>query len=263
MYERLQKVLANFGIASRRKSEEIILSGEVAVNGKIAKLGDKADIEKDEILVYGKLLKNAETKVYYLLNKPKGYISSAKDERGRKTVTELISTERRVYPVGRLDYNTEGLIILTDDGKLTNLLIHPKFEIEKTYIARIAGDLTANKLEILRNGVTLEDGVTAPAKVHILESGDEFKIEITIHEGKNRQIRRMFAAVGCEVKALKRVKFANLDLKGIARGKFRELTKEEVKTLYDLAKNSDNRRGRGGNAGGDNGGKKRRRGDAD
>ena len=263
MQERLQKILANFGIASRRKAEEIILRGEVTVNGKIANLGDKADIEKDEILVYGKPLKNAEKKVYYLLNKPKGYISSASDERGRKTVTELILTERRIYPVGRLDYNTEGLLILTNDGKLTNLLIHPKFEIEKTYIAKVAGDLTADKLEILRKGVALEDGVTAPSKVNILESGDEFKIEITIHEGRNRQIRRMFAAVGCEVKALKRVKFATLDLKGVARGKFRELTKEEVKTLYDIAENSDNRRGRGGNRSGDNGGEKRRKRDVD
>lgn len=253
MQERLQKVLAKAGVASRRKVEEYILNGIVKINGKIASLGDKCDIEKDLITLDDKPVKIEKNKVYYLLNKPKGYISSVKDERGRKTVVELLPQNMRIYPVGRLDYDTEGLLILTNDGELTNFLIHPKFEIAKTYVARVRGELTYDKVETLRNGVMLTDGITAPANVEILESGNIFKVKITIREGRNREIKRMFGAVGCKVVALERIKFANLDLKGVARGKYRELTEKEVKDLYALqTKNNGNRRGRGGNDGGDN-----------
>jgi len=255
LQERLQKVLANVGVASRRKVEEFIIEGRVKVNGKIASLGDKCDIEKDLVTLDDKPVKSEDKKAYYLLNKPKGYISSVKDERGRKTVVDLLPQNLRIYPVGRLDYATEGLLLLTNDGELTHFLIHPKFEIEKTYIAKVKGDLTKEKLETLRNGVMLTDGKTAPAKVKILESGEIFKVKVTIHEGRNREIRRMFEAVGCVVIALKRIKFANLDLTGVERGKYRELTNSEVKSLYALqTKNNGNRRGRGGNDGGDNGG---------
>lgn len=255
LQERLQKVLANMGVASRRKVEEFILAGRVKINGVVASLGDKCDADKDFILLDDKPIKMKEKKVYYLLNKPKGYISSVKDERGRKTVVKLLPQNIRIYPVGRLDYDTEGLLLLTNDGELTNFLIHPKFEIKKTYVAKVKGNLTDDKLKTLREGVTLTDGKTAPAEVEVLESGDFFKVKLTIHEGRNREIRRMFEALGCDVIALKRIKFANLDLSGVAKGKYRELTKDEVKSLYALqTKNNGNRRGRGGNDGGDNGG---------
>lgn len=254
--ERLQKILANFGIASRRKAEEFISEGRVKINGRVAKLGDKCDENIDEILLDDTPIKVENKRVYYLLNKPKGYISTAKDERGRKTVLDLAPKEFRIYPVGRLDCDTEGLLILTNDGELTNALIHPSFEIEKTYIAKVAGNLTADKLKLLQKGIMLEDGMTAPAKVKVLEKGQDFKVEITIHEGRNREIRRMFAAVSCKVKALKRIRFANITLEKLDEGKYRELTDKEVEGLYALAKkNNDNRRGPCGNDGGDNGGK--------
>lgn len=256
--ERLQKVLANMGVASRRKAEEFILNGRVKVNGKVANLGDKCNIEKDVVLLNDKPIKTKTKKVYYLLNKPKGYISSVTDDRGRKTVVELLPNSERIYPVGRLDYDTEGLLLLTNDGEFTNFLTHPSFEIEKTYIAKVSGDLTDDKLALLRNGVTLEDGITAPAKIKVLESGEIFQVQVTIHEGRNREVRRMFEAVGCKVVALKRINFANLDLTGVKRGKYRELTDEEVKSLYDLQKNNGNRRRRSGNDSVNNCGKKRK-----
>ena len=257
MAERIQKILANFGVASRRKAEELITDGRVTVNGKIPKLGDKCDVELDIILVDNLPLRPLGKKVYYLLNKPIGYISAAKDDRGRKTVLDLIPTNVRIYPVGRLDMDTEGLIILTNDGELTHRLIHPKFEIEKTYIASVKGDFTYEKQKLLEAGIVLEDGKTAPAKVKILKDG---KIKITIHEGKNREIRRMFKALSCLVTALKRVKFGEISLKDLPVGKFRELTANEVEKLYALTENFDNRGRPRRNDGGDNGGKRRRRG---
>ena len=165
-----------------------------------------------------------------MLNKPRGYVSTAHDERGRKTVLDLLGENfsERVYPVGRLDLNSEGLLILTNDGDLTNALIHPRFEIKKTYRATISGDVTEEKLDKLRAGIELDDGLTAPAEVYLL--GDNL-VEITIHEGRNRQVRRMFAAIGCDVKRLRRIKFAGLTLDGLRVGKFRALTKEEITRL--------------------------------
>lgn len=226
--ERLQKIIARAGLCSRRKAEELILAGRVTVDGKIIReLGAKAD-STQKICVDGKPLKICAEKIYILLNKPRGYVSTVSDERGRKTVLELLNTSERVYPVGRLDLNSEGLLILTNDGDLTNALIHPRFEIKKTYRAKISGDVTEEKLDKLRAGIELDDGLTAPAEIYLL---DDNWVEITIHEGRNRQVRRMFAAIGCDVKRLRRIKFANLTLEGVGVGKYRYLTAEEVAQL--------------------------------
>ena len=230
--ERLQKLIARAGITSRRNAEKLISDGKVTVDGKvITELGAKFDAQKNKIRVDGKLLKFDAEKIYILLNKPRGYVCTAKDERGRKTVLDLINISERVFPVGRLDLNSEGLLLLTNDGELSNALIHPKFKIDKTYRAKISGELTEEKLDKLRAGIELEDGLTAPAEIFLIE---ENLVEITIHEGRNRQIRRMFAAIGCDVKRLKRIKFAGLTLDGVAVGKFRRLTSTEIKNLKKL-----------------------------
>ena len=229
--ERLQKLIAQAGICSRREAEKIISAGRVTVDGKIFReLGAKADPSKNKIRVDGKLLHFGAEKIYLLLNKPRGYVSTAKDERGRKTVLDLLGENfsERVWPVGRLDLNSEGLLILTNDGDLTNALIHPRFEVSKTYRAKISGTVTEEKLDKLRAGVELDDGLTAPAEVYLLE--DDL-VEVTIHEGRNRQVRRMFAAVGCDVKRLRRIKFAGLTLDGLKVGKWRTLTADEIAQL--------------------------------
>ncbi|MBR7025384.1 MAG: rRNA pseudouridine synthase [Selenomonadaceae bacterium] len=229
--ERLQKLIARAGICSRREAEKIISAGRVTVDGKIiTEPGTKADPSKNKIRVDGKLLNFGAEKIYLLLNKPRGYVSTVKDERGRKTVLELLGENfsERVYPVGRLDLNSEGLLILTNDGDLTNALIHPRFEIKKTYRAKISGEVTEEKLDKLRAGIELEDGLTAPAEIYLLEKN---LVEVTIHEGRNRQVRRMFAAIGCDVKRLRRIKFAGLTLDGLKVGQFRELTAAEVARL--------------------------------
>lgn len=205
----------------------------MTVDGKIiTELGAKADINQ-KIRVDGKLLHFDTEKIYILLNKPRGYVSTAHDERGRKTILDLLGENfsERVYPVGRLDLNSEGLILLTNDGDLTNSLIHPRFEVAKTYRAKISGILTEEKLDLLRAGIELDDGLTEPAEIFLL---DKDLVEITIHEGRNRQIRRMFAAIGCDVKRLRRIKFANLTLNGVPTGKFRNLTSDEVAQLYKI-----------------------------
>jgi len=228
--DRLQKIIAQAGFCSRRAAEKLILDGKVAVDGKIVReLGAKAD-SNQKIVVDGKILASNAQKIYILLNKPRGYVSTAHDERNRKKVTDLLGKnfQERVYPVGRLDLNSEGLILLTNDGDLTNLLIHPRYEVEKTYRARISGDLTEKKLDLLRAGIELDDGLTAPAEIYLL---DKDLVEITIHEGRNRQVRRMFSAVGCDVKRLQRIKFANLTLDGLKIGQFRELSADEVAKL--------------------------------
>lgn len=236
--ERLQKVISQAGVASRREAEKLIKEGRVVVNGKVViELGTKVDINKDKVSVDGKLIDSQEN-IYILMNKPKGVITSVKDDRGRKTVIDLLEgISQRVYPVGRLDYNTEGLVLLTNDGELTNSLIHPKFKVYKTYIAKVQGIPSEDKLDILRIGVKLEDGVTAPAKVNVLDIDPSHNIttfEITIHEGKNRQIRRMCDAIGYPVKNLKRIKFASLTLVGLRRGQYRLLSIDEVESLKTI-----------------------------
>ena len=231
--ERLQKIIARAGLTSRRNAEKLILEGKVTVDGKvIIELGAKFDADKNKICVDGKILKFDAEKIYILLNKPRGYVCTVKDERGRKTVLNLVQEiSERVYPVGRLDLNSEGLLLLTNDGELMNALIHPKFKIDKTYRAKISGEVTEEKLDKLRAGIELEDGLTAPAEIFLIE---ENLVEITIHEGRNRQIRRMFSAIGCDVKRLKRIKFAGLTLEGVKVGKSRRLTPAEIKNLKKL-----------------------------
>ncbi|WP_168119193.1 pseudouridine synthase [Paenibacillus sp. HB172176] len=237
--ERLQKILAQAGVASRRKCEELIQSGAVTVNGeKVTTLGVKADPAVDAIAVNGKTIRG-EKKLYLMLNKSKGVITSANDPQGRKVVTDFLpGIKERVYPVGRLDYDTEGLLILTNDGEFANLLTHPKHHVPKTYHATVKGVPHGTALEQLQKGVKLEDGMTSPAEVeyHDVDTDkNEATIAITIYEGRNRQVRRMFEAVGHKVIRLKRIKFGELGLQQLGRGKFRHLTPQEVEELKAAA----------------------------
>jgi len=237
--ERLQKVLAQAGVASRRKCEELILAGKVEVNDQVVTtLGVKVDPATDVIKVNGKPIK-AEKKIYVMLHKPKGVITSVSDPRGRRVVTDYLKgIEERVYPVGRLDYDTEGLLLLTNDGELANLLTHPKHHVPRTYLAYVKGVPHGDVLDKLRQGVMLEDGMTAPAEVEYHDVSPDNKqsvISITIYEGRNRQVRRMFEKVGYPVYRLKRIQFGTLFLHGLPRGKYRLLRPEEVKELSDSA----------------------------
>lgn len=236
--ERLQKVIAHAGIASRRKAEELILEGRVTVNGEVVKeLGMKV-APADKVEVDGIPIER-EQYVYYLFYKPRGVISSVKDDKGRKSVTDFFpEVKERIYPVGRLDYDTSGLLLLTNDGEFANLLMHPKSEIEKVYVAKVKGIPPKEKLQMLEKGIKLEDGYTAPAKAKLLKMDKRKKtsvIELKIHEGKNRQVRRMFEAIGYPVMKLKRERYAFLTLKGLNAGESRKLTPHEVKQLRQLA----------------------------
>ncbi|MCU6710053.1 rRNA pseudouridine synthase [Paenibacillus sp. J5C_2022] len=238
--ERLQKILAQAGVASRRKCEELIQSGVVEVNGeKVTTLGAKADAAADVITVNGKPIRG-ENKLYLMLNKPKGVITSATDPKGRKVVTDFLTgIKERVYPVGRLDYDTEGLLLLTNDGEFANLLTHPKHHVPKTYHASVNGIPHGTALEQLQKGIKLEDGMTSPAEVEYVDvdmDGNKATVSITIHEGRNRQVRRMFEAIGHKVTRLRRIRFGELGLESLRRGKFRHLTPQEVKELLDLAR---------------------------
>ncbi|WP_445492125.1 23S rRNA pseudouridine(2605) synthase RluB [Niallia sp. 03133] len=232
--ERLQKVIAHAGFASRRKAEELIIEGKVKVNGVTVKeLGVKVS-PSDKVEVNGIPVEREEP-VYFILYKPRGVISSVNDDKGRKVVTDFFSEiQARIYPIGRLDYDTSGLILLTNDGEFANLMMHPKGEIEKVYVAKVKGIPAREKLKQLERGIVLEDGKTAPAKVKLL-SLDKKKgtsiIELKIHEGRNRQVRRMFEAVGTPVMKLKRERYAFLNLNGLQPGDARELTAHEVKLL--------------------------------
>ncbi|MBO8159528.1 pseudouridine synthase [Thermosyntropha sp.] len=238
---RLAKYLAEAGIASRRKAEEMIALGRVKVNGQlIQKQGVKINPEEDVVEVDDKIVrKTGSDKIYILLNKPAGYISSVHDPQGRPTVVDLIKNiNTRIYPVGRLDFDTEGLLLLTNDGEFTNLMIHPRYKITKKYEAWVKGNITEEALNILRRGVILEDGITAPAGVKIVKrKKDKTLLEIKIHEGRKRQIKRMCAAVGYPVIKLKRTAFAFLNLEGLDTGEYRYLTLDEVKKLKQIALN--------------------------
>ncbi|MGN7386665.1 pseudouridine synthase [Sporosarcina sp. SAFN-015] len=236
--ERLQKVLAQAGVASRRKAETLIVEGKVKVNGKVVtELGTKVT-RADRVEVEGvELVK--EQFVYYLLYKPRGYISTVSDEKGRKTVLDLLPmVEERIFPVGRLDFDTSGIIIMTNDGDFSYLMTHPKFGIQKKYVAKVKGIPERDALKKLERGIELEDGMTAPARVK-MQSFDKKTgtaiVEITIHEGRNRQVRRMFDAIGCPVQKLRRETFAMLTTQGLNAGEARELTTHEVKQLRVLA----------------------------
>jgi 23S rRNA pseudouridine2605 synthase len=233
--ERLQKVLAQAGVASRRKSETLIVAGKVKVNGVVVtELGTKVS-NSDRVEVEGVQLVK-ETYVYFLLYKPRGIISTVDDEKGRKTVLDLFpQIEQRIFPVGRLDYDTSGVIIMTNDGDFSYLMTHPKFGIKKKYIAKVKGIPDRESLRKLEHGIDLEDGKTAPAHVKMQSVDKKALIEITIHEGKNRQVRRMFDAIGCPVQKLRRESFGNVTTHGLNAGDARELTKHEVKQLRVLA----------------------------
>lgn len=232
--ERLQKVIANSGYCSRRKAEELIKNGKVMVNGKkIEELGFKVD-GNDIITVENKILKK-ENKEYILLYKPRGVVTTTSDEKGRKTVLDLIETNKRLYPVGRLDYDTSGLLLLTNDGELTNILIHPKNEIDKVYIAKINGIMNGFEIKTLEKGVLIDGKKTAPCKVKVRKKEkDSSIIELTIHEGKNHQVKKMFETIGFKVLKLKREKLAFLNLSGLEPGEYRYLSIKEVKMLYSL-----------------------------
>jgi len=233
--QRLQKVLAAAGIDSRRKCEELILSGEVRVNRKVVdELPAFVDPEKDIITVYGKKIRAAQ-KVYFLLNKPKGVICTNRDPRGRKKAIDLVHTKERIFCVGRLDADTTGLIILTNDSELTNRLTHPRYGIAKTYVVRINGEISGEQIVKLKKGVWLAEGKTGRASVKILKRRhNESSIEITIKQGLNRQVRRMLANVGLPVKSLTRTSFGKLTVRGLGVGKFRTLTRAEVAHLKKI-----------------------------
>ncbi len=230
---RLQKFLASNGIASRRKCEELIRQGKITVNGKVVtQLGTKVNPDTDQILYNGKKIENKTNDfIYILLNKPIGVVTTAKDQFGRESVLDLVKVPQRIVPVGRLDMYTSGTLILTNDGDFVYQLTHPKHEITKTYNATIAGKITQEEVEMLRNGVKIEDYITRPAKVKILKIEEQkniSRLEITIHEGKNRQVRKMCEAIGKKVIALHRSKIGDLHVKDLKLGTWRYLKKSEI-----------------------------------
>lgn len=238
MKERLQKLISSAGLASRRAAEELIKQGRVKVNGETASLGMSADPELDDIRVNGKRLRISGTRVYIMLNKPRGYVTTLSDEKGRKTVAELVKgAGRRLYPVGRLDLNSEGLLIMTDDGEAANALMHPSHEVGKTYRVTVSGrepEAAVRELEALRE---VEGEPIRPAQVSFAgETGEgKYMLDVTIHEGRNRQVRKMCAVAGLEVRRLVRIAEGELSLGGLQTGKWRHLTSEELDWLLKLS----------------------------
>lgn len=236
MIERLQKYMAKCGIASRRKCEEIIRSGRVRVNDiEITEFGYKVDLDKDIVYVDGKKISLEENKVYIALNKPVGYLSAVKDDRGKKTIIELIDVKERIFPIGRLDYNTSGLILLTNDGSISNRVIHPRQEVNKVYIATVKGVPTKEEMKRFSYGIDIGDYVTAPASIKIIgENSQGCRLKIAIHEGKNRQIRRMCAAIYHPVISLHRVSVGKIKIGDLKVGSYRYLTEHEMDYLHSL-----------------------------
>ena len=237
---RLQKYLAACGVASRRRAEELIEAGRVMVNGQVAKLGESIPEEGAEVAVDGRLVTQQQAYVYILFNKPAGVITSVTDTHGRKTVTDCLEgVTARVFPVGRLDLDVEGVLLLTNDGDLAYRLTHPKHEVRKEYVAWVKGKMTQEAVKRLEHGVVLEDGPTAPAKVSVMrvEEGAT-QVRLTIHEGRKREVKRMLAAVGHPVQSLSRASFAGLKATGLRPGQWRHLTKHELADLQRLAANA-------------------------
>ncbi len=232
---RINKYLADCGVASRRGSEKILLEGRVKVNGKKVDSVNYALKEGDSVSVDGKTVMPSRKKYYIMLHKPKGYVTTLKDELGRKTVMELIDIKARLFPVGRLDYDTEGLLILTNDGALANVLTHPKHKISKTYVARVSGMVKEEERLLLEKGVLIDGKMTLPAAVTVLE-GDvhKTKLEITIYQGQNRQVRRMLESLDKPVEFLKRTQIGEIRLGGLSRGQYRDLNKKELEYLMSL-----------------------------
>jgi 23S rRNA pseudouridine2605 synthase len=236
MLERLQKVLAKAGIASRRRAEELIGQGKVRVDGRVVtEMGTKVDPETQVIECEGITLTSQEKKVYILLHKPSGYLSTVDDPQGRPIVTDLLKNiKERVYPVGRLDLDTEGALLLTNDGELAQKILHPSHEVNKTYVARIKGVPGKKKLEALSRGIELEGRKTWPAKIEVLNTKAQLTtIQITIHEGRKRQVRKMFEAIGHPVLGLKRIAYGQLKLGELRSGKYRFLTPGDIKIIFD------------------------------
>lgn len=239
--ERLQKFIANSGYCSRRKAEELISKGQVYVNGEmVTELGTKVS-GNESIVVEGVTLGKQTRKEYYLLNKPRGYICSVSDDKGRKVVTELIATNERIYPVGRLDYDTTGVLLLTNDGDFANVLMHPSNEVEKTYLAIIEGVMTTEEIYELKGGVVIDGVKVVPKRVKIKKKDlekNKSKVEVTIVEGRNHIVKKMFEAVGHPVNKLTRERLAFLDVKGLQSGEYRYLSNDEVQQLMKLKKSS-------------------------
>lgn len=235
--ERLQKVIANSGICSRRKAEELIQNGKVKVDGiVVTELGTKVS-EKNEVEV-NNIRINREEKVYYLLNKPRGVVTTTKDDKNRKTVTYLIETNKRIYPIGRLDYDTTGVLILTNDGEFANLVMHPKSQIDKVYIAKLNEIISVDAIKKLESGIKLDDDLVKASRVKVKKidkKNNNCLVEITIHDGKNHQVKRMFESVGYMVDKLKRERIAFLTTAGLNSGEYRKLSNKEVSQLYVLA----------------------------
>ncbi|MDR3318698.1 MAG: rRNA pseudouridine synthase [Clostridiales bacterium] len=231
---RINKYLAECGVASRRKCDVLISAGKVSVNGKITTaLGTDVDVENDTVFVDGKRVKPVVKHVYIMLNKPKGIVCTASDDKGRKTVLDIVNIPNvRLFPVGRLDYDTEGLLILTTDGDFANHIMHPSHEVPKTYVARIAGGITESELAQLRKGVVIDGEKTKPCRARVIgEEPAESRVEIVISEGRNRQIRKMFEALQKNVVFLKRSAVGELKLGGLSRGEYRPLTAKEIDYL--------------------------------
>jgi len=231
--ERLQKYIARCGVSSRRKAEELIINGNVKVNGiVVTELGTKVDTDKDRVAVDNNTISENNKIIYIKLYKPEGYVTTAKDQFGRKTVLDLIEIEERIYPIGRLDYNTSGLLLLTNDGDLANKLMHPKYHIYKTYVADVDGRISDESINKLISGVNIEDYKTAPAKVKLIRySGDKSTVQISIYEGKNRQVRKMLDAVGHNVFMLKRISLGEIGLDNLKPGSWTYLKEDEIKFL--------------------------------
>lgn len=236
MEERLQKYMASCGVASRRKCEEIILSGRVTVNNQlVTELGSKIDTQIDKVYLDGILIKKEEFKRYIILNKPVGIITSVKDEKNRKTVLDIVDVNERIYPVGRLDYDSSGLLILTNDGDFYNKIIHPRVEINKVYFAKVSGSFTKEDICKFEKGIDIGGYITAKSRIRVIQkSSKESTVEIMIHEGKNRQIRRMCAALNHDVISLKRISIGELKLGNLKSGEYRELNKSEIDYINTL-----------------------------
>lgn len=236
MQERLQKYIAKCGVASRRKAETLILQGRVKVNGiTISEMGYKIEDTTDKVTVDNELITLEENKVYIALNKPEGYVSTVSDERGRKTILDLVEVNERIYPIGRLDYDTSGLIILTNDGDIYNKLIHPRQQVNKVYIANVNGVPSTDEIKRFCNGIDIGDYITAESSMEIVNiTGNNCEVKITIHEGKNRQVRRMCDAIYHPVINLKRISVGAIVLGGLPKGEWRFLNKKEVNYLNSL-----------------------------
>jgi pseudouridine synthase len=245
---KVQKILSELGVASRRKAEELIREGRVAINGRTAQVGDRADPSKDHIKVDGRRVSLPPPKIYILLNKPKGVVTTTEDPQGRKTVLDLLPTNnRRLFPVGRLDYDAEGLLLLTNDGELSHRLSHPSFRIPRTYRVKVKGKPTSAEIRRLSQGIYLEDGRTAPCRIASLrETAENLWLEMVLYEGRNRQVKRMWEKLGYPVLKLKRVEFAGLSPGKLQPGEYRALRPAEVQKLKNpTSADSSGNHGRG------------------